>query len=90
MEQCMRNGCNHRATHEVVLYLRNHPNHSPAVAHMGLLVCDTHVDVEWKDVVDAKGWQQIADSFAEQGYARPSQKHSYLKIEPIRAKDYER
>lgn len=75
--------CENEATHRITLELRNNPTHDPVEAILGLVVCAEHKNLTWNNVVSAAGWKQICDSFAAQGYAAPSPKHSKVVVKPI-------
>lgn len=80
---CNHQGCQNAATHQVVLELKSHPHHSPALSSPLVFVCSEHKAVAWADVVDARGWRTICENFASKGYAKPQMRYSNVRVQLI-------
>ena len=80
---CMNMNCENPATHEVVFIFRVTATTPPATSSPLIKVCRQHTDVEWSDVCDDRGWENICSEFLKRGYQPPSKQHSCIAIRPI-------
>lgn len=87
VEKCWRKDCTHDAKYAVVLELRpneaTHGKSDPAISTAIIYVCEEHSNVQWDDVVDARGWQRLLDGFRVIGRAAPSKLYSNVALVPI-------
>lgn len=84
--KCQRVNCDNEATYEVVLELRVHANHTAAISSPLVCICNEHKDIQWDDVVNDAGWEQICRGFTMAGKARPRRKYSNVKVQRMQVK----
>jgi hypothetical protein len=82
---CNLAGCKNQSKFIVRFAFASNATHPPAISSPVLYVCPEHMDVEWKDVCDDNGWNQICSQFTGKGLSTPSKEFSYIEIVPITA-----
>lgn len=86
--KCDRKGCEAEAVGTIRLLLRVHDQHPPAVADVGLKVCDAHgTALEVGQVVSDEGWEQLRDGFLELGKAAPRRELTTVELRRFDALD---
>ena len=82
--KCNRTNCPNEATHVVQLELHATQDGPKAVSSPIVFVCDEHtVDITIDDLLDAKGWVEIARAFTAQGYVAPRKKYSKVIVQSM-------
>lgn len=82
--KCNFGQCDKQPKFEVRFSLRTHAFHPPSISSPILVVCDDHMDIEWKDVCDDNGWNQICSQLKQQGLLPPEKEFSHIEIVPIK------
>lgn len=89
LRTCYRKECTEPAVWQPVLKLFASPElgkHPPAVAHMGLFLCDRHhVECGIDDLIDEAAFAQIADRFIKRGFAVPDRSRAvveFVRVKP--------
>lgn len=88
MRLCDVKGCSQPITHraEVVIYAGVAQLHPPAIAALGLFVCQGHATEELAgELLTPEGKAQLNALFAKAGKARPNWKSSFARWVPLRS-----
>lgn len=82
---CHKIGCMEHATFEVILMVRAFSTSKAVPTTPILRLCAEHNDVSFDEVCNESYFEIICKSFDRKNLMRPSRKHSYISIQPIKA-----